>query len=133
MTLGVVGALREELDDVLRLMADAHREQTAGREFHVGHLHGVPVVCTLSRVGKVAAAHTARFEDNPADRVSRANAALAAARWLDPEGTREAAEAMVAARPAGLPAPWSGPAGRIWSTTRTNCTRPSRWSRPSTR
>lgn len=59
MTLGVVGALREELDDVLRLMADAHREQTAGREFHVGHLHGVPVVCTLSRVGKVAAAHTA--------------------------------------------------------------------------
>lgn len=36
--------------------------------------------------------------------ILRTNAALAAARWLDPEGTRDATDAIVAARPAGLPA-----------------------------
>lgn len=57
--LGIVSALREELDDVLQRLHDAHREPCAGREFFVGHLHGHEVVVTLSRVGKVAAAHTA--------------------------------------------------------------------------
>lgn len=50
--------------------------------------------------------------------IVRANAALAAARWLDPEGTREAAEAMVAARPAGLPARLAAQPDPTWRTLR---------------
>ncbi len=51
--------MHEELAAVLALMPDESRQQAAGREFWVGHLHGQEVVAVLSRIGKVAAATTA--------------------------------------------------------------------------
>lgn len=56
--LALVSAMHEELAAVLALMQDSHCERVAGREFWLGHLHGVPVVVVLSRIGKVAAAAT---------------------------------------------------------------------------
>jgi adenosylhomocysteine nucleosidase len=57
--LGLVAALPEELDAVMADMACTQHVQRAGRRFHVGQLHGHPVVAVLARVGKVAAATTA--------------------------------------------------------------------------
>ena len=51
--------MHQELAAVLALMADEQKQCVAGRDFWVGHLHGVPVVAVLSRIGKVAAATTA--------------------------------------------------------------------------
>jgi adenosylhomocysteine nucleosidase len=59
VTLAIVAAMHEELAGVLALMPDEQRVLAAGREFWQGHLHGVPVVAVLSRIGKVAAATTA--------------------------------------------------------------------------
>jgi adenosylhomocysteine nucleosidase len=59
MRTAIVSAMHEELSAVLALMPDEKRQQAAGREFWVGHLHGQEVVAVLSRVGKVAAATTA--------------------------------------------------------------------------
>ena len=59
MTLAIVSAMHEELAAVLALMPDERRQRAAGREFWLGHLHGVEVVAVLSRIGKVAAATTA--------------------------------------------------------------------------
>lgn len=59
MTLAIVSAMHEELAAVLALMPDEQKQTVAGREFWLGHLHGVPVVAVLSRIGKVAAATTA--------------------------------------------------------------------------
>ena len=59
MTTAIVSAMHEELAAVLALMPDERRQQAAGRDFWVGHLHGQPVVAVLSRIGKVAAATTA--------------------------------------------------------------------------
>lgn len=56
--LALMSAMHEELAAVLALMRDSHCERVAGRDFWVGHLHGVPVVVVLSRIGKVAAAAT---------------------------------------------------------------------------
>jgi adenosylhomocysteine nucleosidase len=59
MRTAIVSAMHEELAAVLALMPDEKRQQAAGRDFWVGHLHGQEVVAVLSRVGKVAAATTA--------------------------------------------------------------------------
>jgi adenosylhomocysteine nucleosidase len=59
MTIAIVSAMHEELAAVLALMPDEKKQQAAGREFWVGHLHGQKVVAVLSRIGKVAAATTA--------------------------------------------------------------------------
>lgn len=59
MTLAIVAAMHQELDSVLALMPDEHKQVAAGREFWAGHLHGREVVAVLSRIGKVAAATTA--------------------------------------------------------------------------
>lgn len=59
MTIAIVSAMHEELAAVLALMPDEKKQQAAGREFWVGHLHGQEVVAVLSRIGKVAAATTA--------------------------------------------------------------------------
>ena len=58
--LAIVGALHEELRALLPLLAPPHRSvRMAGRDFHLGTLHGEPAVLVLSGVGKVAAATTA--------------------------------------------------------------------------
>lgn len=56
--IAVVSAMREELH-ALHADLDAPRiERAAGREFHLGALHGLPVLLVLSGIGKVAAATT---------------------------------------------------------------------------
>ncbi len=57
--LAVVSALHEELAAILANMPLARQQTVAGRQFHIGTLHGKEVVAVLSRVGKVAAATTA--------------------------------------------------------------------------
>jgi adenosylhomocysteine nucleosidase len=59
MPLAIVSAMHQELAAVLALMPDERKQEAAGREFWVGHLHGQEVVAVLSRIGKVAAATTA--------------------------------------------------------------------------
>ncbi|MDR5823454.1 5'-methylthioadenosine/adenosylhomocysteine nucleosidase [Caballeronia sp. LZ043] len=60
--LGIMAALPQELGDLIARMQAAgdFRTVTLGRrEYHIGQAHGVPVVVTLARIGKVAAAATA--------------------------------------------------------------------------
>jgi len=57
--LGIVAAMQQELSALLQLLDTDRVERHAGRDFHVGLLHGLPVVMVLSRIGKVAAATTA--------------------------------------------------------------------------
>ena len=57
--LGLMAALPEELQAVLDLMPDEHRERMANRDFWPGHLSGVDVVAVVAGIGKVAAATTA--------------------------------------------------------------------------
>ena len=59
MRIAIVSAMHEELRALLPLLHDPRREQLAGREFHVGEVHGRPVVLVRSGIGKVAAAATA--------------------------------------------------------------------------
>ena len=54
-----MAAMPQELQAVLDLMPDEHRETLAGRSFWPGHLGGVEVVAVVSGIGKVAAATTA--------------------------------------------------------------------------
>ncbi len=55
---GVVAAMPEELAAVLDEIDAVRVEQLGGRRFHLGRLHGRPVVAVVSRIGKVAAAAT---------------------------------------------------------------------------
>ena len=57
--IAIVGAMREELHALMPLLKDHRSERIAGREFHLGTIHGRPVVLALSGIGKVAAASTA--------------------------------------------------------------------------
>ena len=57
--IAIVAAMQQELHALLQSLDDVHIEAYAGRDFHVGHLQGRPVVLVLSRIGKVAAATTA--------------------------------------------------------------------------
>jgi len=59
MRTAIVSAMHQELSAVLDLLPDEQKQQAAGRDFWVGHLHGQEVVAVLSRIGKVAAATTA--------------------------------------------------------------------------
>jgi adenosylhomocysteine nucleosidase len=51
--------MAQELAALLALCTDTRVERHAGRDFHVGRLHGEPVVLVLCGIGKVAAAVTA--------------------------------------------------------------------------
>jgi adenosylhomocysteine nucleosidase len=51
--------MHQELAALLTQAGEVEIHRHAGRQFHVGHLHGVPVVLVLCGVGKVAAAMTA--------------------------------------------------------------------------
>ena len=57
--IAIVSAMHEELHALLPLLQQSRQEVLAGRRFHVGELHGQPVVLVLSGIGKVAAATTA--------------------------------------------------------------------------
>ncbi|HEY9066188.1 MAG TPA: 5'-methylthioadenosine/adenosylhomocysteine nucleosidase [Burkholderiaceae bacterium] len=66
-TIAVVSAMHEELHALLPWVEGAQPVALGGRIFHVGRLHGQPVVLVLSGIGKVSAATTAallidRFE-----------------------------------------------------------------------
>jgi adenosylhomocysteine nucleosidase len=54
-----LSALPEELQALLDLMPDEHRETVARRDFYIGHLAGIEVVAVVCGIGKVAAATTA--------------------------------------------------------------------------
>lgn len=56
--LAIVSAMHQELRALLPLLQNARRVERAGRSFHLGDLHGHPVVLALSGIGKVAAATT---------------------------------------------------------------------------
>jgi len=58
-TTAIVAAMPQELQALLHALDDVRVERHAGRDFHLGQLHGHPVVLVLSRIGKVAAAITA--------------------------------------------------------------------------
>lgn len=56
--IAVVSAMREELHALHDDLLDARVERVAGRDFHLGTLHGRPALLVLSGIGKVAAATT---------------------------------------------------------------------------
>jgi len=57
--LAIVSAMHEELRALLPLLAQRRTVRLAGRDFHLGAIHGHAVVLVLSGIGKVAAAATA--------------------------------------------------------------------------
>ena len=57
--LGIMGAMREEIDALLPHIEGAQAQKRAGREFIRGRLWGTPVAVAFSRWGKVASASTA--------------------------------------------------------------------------
>jgi adenosylhomocysteine nucleosidase len=60
MTLGIMSAMKEEIDNLIAEMGPETEVVRVGmREFHKGVLWGKPVVLVFSRWGKVAAATTA--------------------------------------------------------------------------
>jgi adenosylhomocysteine nucleosidase len=56
--IAVVSAMREELHALHDDLAGARIERVAGRDFHLGALHGRPALLVLAGIGKVAAATT---------------------------------------------------------------------------
>ena len=57
--LGIISALKEEQEGFDRELLQRSSQMIAQRVFTHGRLHGVDVVCALSRIGKVGAAITA--------------------------------------------------------------------------
>ena len=57
--LGIVSALREEQAGLIAQMRDAKTVTRGMRDYTCGNLWGIPCVCVLSRLGKVASAATA--------------------------------------------------------------------------
>lgn len=57
--LAILSALVDEQRGLIDHLQQAQRIEHAGRRFWLGHLHGLPVVLTVSRIGKVSAAMTA--------------------------------------------------------------------------
>ncbi len=57
--IGLIGAMQQELAALLARCETERVVRLAGRDFHVGRLHGHAVVLVLCGIGKVAAATTA--------------------------------------------------------------------------
>lgn len=57
-TIGLIGAMREELQAVVDLIEEVEEVSKGMRTYYIGKLHGLNVVAVLSRSGKVAAATT---------------------------------------------------------------------------
>lgn len=56
MTIGVIGAMQMEMDNLKESMTDAHIESVSGVNFMIGQVNGVEVVAAVSGIGKVFAA-----------------------------------------------------------------------------
>jgi adenosylhomocysteine nucleosidase len=56
--IAIVSAMREELHALHDDFSEQRVERVAGRDFHLGTLHGRPALLALSGIGKVAAATT---------------------------------------------------------------------------
>jgi adenosylhomocysteine nucleosidase len=56
---GIMGAMPEEVAEILNLLEDKCQSTVAGRIYHSGRLNGHEVVATVCGVGKVSATHTA--------------------------------------------------------------------------
>lgn len=56
--IGVIGAMPEELAAVIEVVHAEEVIELGGRRYHRGDYAGEPVVCVVSRIGKVAAAAT---------------------------------------------------------------------------
>jgi adenosylhomocysteine nucleosidase len=61
MTIGIMSAMREEIEGLLAEMEDVQVVRAGMRTYHQGTLWGTPVVLVFSRWGKVAAATTATY------------------------------------------------------------------------
>lgn len=61
MTIGIMSAMREEIQCLLGEVRDVEVREAGMRTYHKGTLWGTPVVLVFSRWGKVAAATTATF------------------------------------------------------------------------
>lgn len=59
MAIGIMGAMEEEVRDLLSFMTDTTKVALGSRTYHVGKIEGRDVVVCLSRIGKVASASTA--------------------------------------------------------------------------
>jgi adenosylhomocysteine nucleosidase len=59
MTIGIMGAMSEEIQHIIAELSDRQDHETSQRTFHTGQLWGKPVVLVFARWGKVAAATTA--------------------------------------------------------------------------
>ena len=59
MPIGVMSAMREEIESLLPELEGARAEESGMRTYHSGRLWGAPAVLVFSRWGKVAAATTA--------------------------------------------------------------------------
>lgn len=56
--IGIMGAMPEEIDGVVKLLQDAASYSLAGRNYHTGSINGIKTVVVISGWGKVAAAAT---------------------------------------------------------------------------
>lgn len=59
MTIGIMGAMNEEIQHIIGALTNRCDSEYGQRVFHSGHLWGHPVVLVFARWGKVAAATTA--------------------------------------------------------------------------
>lgn len=57
--IGLMGAMREEVEELLERLDDVESSVLGSRTYHMGRLHGEPVCLAFSGWGKVAAASTA--------------------------------------------------------------------------
>ena len=58
MPIGIMAAMQEEIDTLLKELSAGSQVVNEGRRtYHSGHLWGAPVVIVFSRWGKVAAGH----------------------------------------------------------------------------
>ena len=56
MTIGVIGAMQMEMDNLKEAMTGVQVESVSGVNFMLGEIHGVKVVAAVSGIGKVFAA-----------------------------------------------------------------------------
>ena len=59
MTIGIIGAMPEEISDLLKIVQDLNCEDFGKRSYYSGRINNKEVVIVLSRIGKVATASTA--------------------------------------------------------------------------
>ena len=57
-TIGILGAMAQEIDEVKKLMTDVKTHEIGGRTFFEGFLEGKKCVVAFSKWGKVAATMT---------------------------------------------------------------------------